>query len=392
MNGPVLGSADVAIIGGGLMGCATALHLAAGGVDVAVIERGSLNREASGANAGSLHLQIYIHPHFPDHWIDSIRPSIALLRDAARSWATMETRLSADCGIRLGGGLWVAETAEEMTLIRMKVAAENADGVQSRIVTREELLGIAPYLGPHVIGGSYLQGEGFANPLLVTPAHARAARAHGARFFTDTAVEGIEKLDGGGFRLTSSKGEFTCRRLVCAAGAWTGVLARMLGLDLPIAGSVGQVSVTDARPPIMLDHMLQHVGKGLTLKQSPQGAFIIGGGWPGHFDRAQGRSVPLQDSIIGNCWVAARTVPEVGQAQLVRSWGGMASGVPDGLPILGPSSQVEGFYLVYAPLGFTMGPICGQVFAELFLTGDASVPVAAFSPDRFATRARHAQA
>ena len=66
----LLGSADVAIIGAGLVGCSTAYYLAKGGVDVAVIDRGSINREASGANAGSLHLQVYIHPHFPDDWID----------------------------------------------------------------------------------------------------------------------------------------------------------------------------------------------------------------------------------------------------------------------------------------------------------------------------------
>ena len=131
-----LGSADVAIIGGGLMGCATAYYLAKDGVDVAVLERASVNREASGANAGSLHLQIYIHPHFPDDWIERIRPSIALMREAAKGWATMELELEADCGIRLGGGLWVAETPDEMRLIEKKVAAERSMGVESTVLSR----------------------------------------------------------------------------------------------------------------------------------------------------------------------------------------------------------------------------------------------------------------
>ena len=385
----MLGSAEIAIIGAGLMGSAAAYYLARGGVDVAVIERGDINREASGANAGSLHLQVYIHPHFPDHWIDSIRPTIALMREAAKSWASMEERLGTDCGIRLGGGLWVAETPEEMALIATKVAAENGSGVISRMVTREELIGIAPYLGPHVIGGSFLEGEGFANPLLVTPAHATAARQHGARFFTNTPVESIERRDDGGFILRTPNGLFSCKRLVSAAGAWTANVGRMVGLDLPVHGHVAQVAVTEARPAIMRDHMLQHVGKGLTLKQSPQGAFIIGGGWAGHFDRFQARKGPQQDSIIGNCWVASRTVPDVGEAQLVRSWGGMGSDVPDGLPMLGESSAVKGFYLLYAPLGFSMGPICGQIFAEHFLTGDATVPLAPFTPDRFLGKGHH---
>ena len=71
----------------------------------------------------------------------------------------------------------------------------------------------------------------------------------------------------------------------------------------------------------------------------------------------------------------------------MRAWGGMGSGSPDGLPIIGELSVVHGFHVLYAPLGFTMGPICGQVFSENFLTGDASLPVAPYTPDRFLDRA-----
>jgi glycine/D-amino acid oxidase-like deaminating enzyme len=377
-----LGSADVAIVGGGLMGSAVAYYLAKGGVDVAVLERGSINREASGSNAGSLHLQIYIHPHFPDDWIDRIRPSIALMREAAKGWATMESELGADCGVRLGGGFWVAETSDEMRLIETKVAAENAMGVESTVLLRNELLAVAPYLGPHVIGGSLLKGEGFANPLLVTPAHVKAAQRHGARFIGDATVRSITN-EKNGFVVETGRGAFRARQVVSAAGAWTAEVGRMVGLKIPVTGAAGQVIVTEGRPPIMPNHLLQHVGKGLTLRQTPHGTFVIGGGWPGRYDRARGRCIPLLDSIVGNCWVAARTVPEVARAQLVRGWSGMGSGVPDGLPIIGESSAVKGFHVLYAPLGFTMGPICGRVFAENFLNGDAIVPVAPYTPDRF---------
>lgn len=381
----MLGSADVAIIGAGLVGCSTAYYLAKGGVDVAVIDRGSINREASGANAGSLHLQVYIHPHFPDDWIDRIRPTIELMREGQKSWATMEERLGADCGIHLGGGLWVAENAEEMKLIERKVVAENALGVMSEIHDRAGMLQRAPYLGEHVIGGSFLVGEGYANPLLVTPAHVNAAKRHGARFFTDTPVAAISR-ERNGFVIETNRGRFHAGQVVSAAGAWTAPLGRMVGLNLPVSGSVAQVSVTDGRPNIMLDHMLQHVGLGLTLKQSRQGTYIIGGGWPGLYDRLRDRKNPGYDSIVGNAWVAARTVPDTARANVVRSWGGMGSGSIDGLPIIGESSAVRGFHVAYAPLGFTMGPITGQLFAEKFLTGDASLPLAPYTPDRFLDR------
>lgn len=383
MSGLVPGSADVAIIGGGLVACATAYHLARAGVDVALLERTQINREASGANAGSLHLQIYIHPHFPEDWIAKILPSVALLREAAAGWAGIETELGADCGVRLGGGLWVAETREEMALIEKKVVAERSVGIDSAVLTRAEMLAVAPYLGHHVIGGSFLAGEGYANPLLVAPAYMRAAAAHGARLHENTAVLALARSDGAGFTIETSRGPFRAGQVVSAAGAWTAQVGRLAGLDLPVVGSTAQVSVTEARPNIMLDHLLQHVGKGLTLKQSPQGTFIIGGGWPGRYDRRQDRKVPVLDSIIGNAWVATRTVPEIGKAELVRSWSGMGGGSSDGLPIIGESRALPGFHVVYAPLGFTMGPVCGRVFAEQFLTGDASVPLAPMSPDRF---------
>ena len=377
-----LGRADVAIIGGGLMGCATAYYLAKGGVDVALIDKNEINREASGANAGSLHLQVYIHPHHPEDWIDRIRPTIALMREAAKGWATLEAELDTDCGVRLGGGLWVAETREEMALIEKKVVAERGSGVMSEVIMRNELLSVAPYLGEHVIGGSFLKGEGFANPLLVAPAHARIAKRLGARFVTGAPVQAITKEADGGFSIATGRGVFRARQVVCAAGAWTAEIGRMVGLKLPVEGHVIQVEVTDGRPPVMLDHLLQHVGLGLTLKQSPNGTFILGGGWPGFFDSEQQRKTPFQDSIIGNAWVAARTVPAVGESQLVRAWGGVGSGVPDGLPIVGETA-VSGFHICYAPLGFTMGPICGRIFAEHFLSGDSIVPVAPFTPNRF---------
>lgn len=383
MSAAELGAADIAIIGGGLVGCATAYYLARAGKDVALLERGQTNREASGTNAGSLHLQIYIHPHFPEDWIESILPSVALLRESASSWATMEAELKADCGIRLGGGLWVAETDEEMALIERKVVAENSMGVCSAVHSRAGMLELAPYLGSDVIGGSFLAGEGFANPLLVTPAYRRTAAGHGARFHINAGVRSIEREADGRFVLVTDRGAFRARQVVTTAGAWTPQIARMVGLDIPITGGIAQVNVTEGRPMVMFDHLLQHVGMGLTLKQSPTGTFIIGGGWPGAYDRPRDHSYPHLDSIIGNTWVAARTVPAIGDAQLVRSWGGMGSGTPDGLPVIGESSRVPGFSFVYAPLGFTMGPICAQVYSEHVLTGAPIVPIAPFSPDRY---------
>jgi sarcosine oxidase subunit beta len=377
-------SADVAIIGGGIVGCATAYYLAAGGVDTVLLERSALNREASGVNAGSLHFQIYIHSGFPPDWIERVRPSVAMLREAAKSWASIEDLLGADCGVRLGGGMWIAETDSEMALIATKVKVENSMGMASEQMSRRDLLSVAPYLGSSVVGGSFLHGEGLANPLLVTGAFARAAQASGARFMTEAPVQAIERHAGGGFLLRTGHGPLRVGHVIAAAGAWTPGIARMVGLEMPIRTVVGQVNVTEPRPAIMRDQLLQHVGGGLTLKQTPRGAFIIGGGWPATYDRTTRRKIASHDSIVGNAWRAAKAVPEVAKAKLVRSWAGIGSYTDDALPIIGGSSVVEDFHVVFYPaVGFAMGPIAAQTFSEQFLSGSSSVPLEAFSPDRF---------
>ncbi len=379
-----LGSADVAVIGGGLVGTATTYYLAKGGVDVALLERNAaINREASGVNAGSLHLQIYLHSHLPPDWRQRVAPGVVMLREAAKLWATVETELGQDCGVRLGGGLWVAETEEEMVRVRDKVRIENEYGVMSEVLNRNEILSVAPYLGPHIIGGSFLKGEGFANPLLTTPAYARSAKKHGARIVTDAEIKSIERERDGRFSLNTPRGIFRARRVVASAGAWTSEIARMVGLTLPITGVVVQVGVTEGRPSIMLDQLVQHVSRGLTLKQWPQGGFVIGGGWPGLYDRDTRKKSPALDSLIGNMAVLMRTVPESAGAQLVRSWAGVGTGTQDGLAVIGESDRVKGFYVSWAPLGFTMGPITGKLFAEHFLGRESTLPIDNYSPNRF---------
>jgi glycine/D-amino acid oxidase-like deaminating enzyme len=144
-----------------------------------------------------------------------------------------------------------------------------------------------------------------------------------------------------------------------------------------------QVAVTEGRPMIMLDQLVQHVRRGLTLKQWPQGGFVVGGGWPALYDRGTGKKRPSLESLIGNMDVLTRTVPESSGAQLVRSWAGVGTGTRDGLALIGQSERVPGFYVSWAPLGFTMGPITAKLFAEDFLETTRTVSLAPYSPNRF---------
>ena len=371
------------VIGAGLLGSALAYYLARQGIDTLLVERGEINREASGANAGSLHVQIMRQPDWSAEWLARIRPSLALHLAAARMWRTLEQDLGCELGVRFGGGLMVAETTDQLDRLRQKAVLERAIGLETEVLSKRELGSLCPHLSETVIGADYCPGEGYANPLLVTPAFVRGALAAGARLRTRSLVESIEPAGSRGYRLRTTAGTIRAGRVVDAAGAWAAPVARLLGVKLPVAGSVLQVSVTEPRSAI-LSQLIQHVGRRLTLKQTPHGSFVIGGGWAGGLDPPSQRATPRVDSIVGNAWVAVRTLPALQHLRLVRTWAGVGGNTPDWGPILGESPGARGFYVLFAGVGFTLGPICARLLAEQIATGSTSLPLTPHGPERFA--------
>ena len=174
-----LGRADVLVIGAGVLGCAVAYHLARRGVDVLIVERGELNREASGSNAGTLHVQMpgkhfranYDRPDLTAAEREHVRATDRLYAEAARAWQTLEAELEADLGVRRLGGLMVAETDEELGLLDRKSRLERPFGIETEVLTTRDVLAIAPHLSERLAGAAYCPEEGFANPLQIGRAH-----------------------------------------------------------------------------------------------------------------------------------------------------------------------------------------------------------------------------
>ena len=195
------------VVGGGLTGTALAYFLAGEGVDVVVAERGELNREASGTNAGSFHFQIAIH-HLTAFETASVRgrllEEVRLLRDAARVWETLEHELDGPLDVHVTGGLMVGETDDQFRLLAEKQEIEQEAGLETHLLGPAELRDFAPYLADDLTGATFCPGEGHANPLLVVPLFARRAVERGAVVCTHTAVEGIERQDVAGTQRSSS--------------------------------------------------------------------------------------------------------------------------------------------------------------------------------------------
>jgi len=383
---------DVLIVGGGIAGTAMAYYLARAGVEVVLVERGELNREASGTNAGSLHLQIAIHQLAGGlqtaNAADRLREETRFAAEAAQLWHDLEAELDGPIDLHQTGGLMVAEQPDELRFLEEKHAIEAAAGLETHVVTGSELRDLAPWLSDAIIGAAYCPAEGHVNPLVAAPLFALRATEHGAVVRTGAGVREIEATgaDGGGpFRVRTGAGTVRARRIVNAAGAWATEVGRHVGLELPIRPMPLHVNVTEARPRLIAP-LVQHIGRRLTLKQAFNGTFIIGGGWPSYPDPPR-RHATRWSSASGNAAVAVDVVPALADVRLVRTWSGVNPWSDDVSPVAGVSRRVPGFHaIVVGSSGYTMTPILARMLAERMVDPALAPLPDEYSPDRSPVR------
>jgi sarcosine oxidase, subunit beta len=376
---------DALVVGGGLTGCAAAYELARAGVDVLLIERGSLNSEASGRNAGGFHVQIQFEPFVVEgeQWARSWAPAtIPLLIDAVERWRELPIELGVDLEVKLTGGLLAADTDADLAAVERKAAIERAAGLEVELLTAADLRRVAPYLSRAMAGGLLCPLEGKANPLLATPVLARAAEAHGARLAVGVELHAIDQKPSG-FRVETSAGAIDCEHIVDCAGTAAGEVSTLVGVPLPVESWPLQAHVTEPVVPL-LRHLVYFAGERLTLKQAAAGSILIGGGWPSEEDyatRAPGISL---ESLHANLRVAQHVVPALAQVRLLRIWTGVCNGTPDHRPILGELEGVPGFFVAAFPyLGFTAAPLMGRLVADLSRGLAVPYDLAPFAAARF---------
>ncbi len=391
---------DVVVIGGGLIGCATASYLAAAGARVALLERGQINQGASGQNAGSLHFQL---EHRLIQNLDvqqrELEFYVGLARLSIADWKAMQSMLDGDIQLAMHGGLMVAENTEQSALLERKSRIEQSQGLGVDLLDGNQARRLAPYLADTVVAALHCPDEGHCNPRLLTPAFARKARNAGAEIRTGTTVRAIER-DTAGWRVTVQQANaashsttdavesIRCSQILNAAGAGAPAVAAMAHLHLPLFAVGLTMNATEKVQPVVT-HLIQHVGRKLSLKQTDDGNLLIGGGWGAQLRQNQGRwsqdESPLLrlDSVTGNLRTAAEVVPLVKSLRLIRSWTGTTCITADQLPVLGEVAQVPGFFVAAGGSGFTYGPTYARLMSELMLTGQSSYPLQPFSPARF---------
>jgi glycine/D-amino acid oxidase-like deaminating enzyme len=378
--------ADLVIIGAGIMGTAAALRATELGLDTVVIDRGAVNGESSGGNAGSLHLQLlsFDFGQKTGGRGEALLQTLPLQRDAIALWQQLERDLGTSFEIVLTGGMMLAEEERHIDFLRDKIAAERRMGIEVELIDRAGIAALAPGVSERMIAAAWCPGEGKINPLLGTPALANAARARGARFVEGVSITGIDAT-APGYAVRTGSGTIRARRLILAAGGWTGALGAMLGVPLPIHGAPLQMVVTETAPPLA-SCLLAHCDRHLTMKQATAGNLIIGGAWSAAADPATGRTRILRESLEGNLWVAERVLPGVAGLHVLRSWAAMNVDI-DGAPLIGHLPGHPDCVVVAGANGYTLGPLLGRHAAEAVASGRQPPGLDRFSPARLAQTA-----
>ena len=353
----------VVIVGGGLMGLSAAFHLrrADPSVAVTVLERAHVGAAASGASAAGVRAM----------GRDPAERRLAL--ESLRRWPELDRELEGQTGYRRGGGLRIALDDKAWETAPAWAAAQRSDGVPLEIVDAAAARRLAPGIAPGCLGGVYSPIDGQAGAMATGEAFAAAARRLGAR--VEEGV-GVKALLAEGARVTgverSDGARQPCDLAIVTAGAWTISLLAGFGVKLPLQTRPLQMLLTEPAPGALAP-VLSCFDRRISFKQLGDGAFLVGGGWPGRIaDHEANRWEVLDESVRGSLEVVREVYPPAAGCKVARSWIGLEAFMHDELPVIGPLPGLEGLLVAtgFSGHGFALAPAVGDVLASLALGRD----------------------
>jgi len=364
----------VVIVGGGIVGCAAAFYLARRGRKVILLEKSVIGGEASGRNGGGVRAQCRDRRERP------------LAMASITLWAGLQAELGFDVEYVQDGNIRMATNEERMGMLRREMEEELADGLGVEMWDRDELRRRAPYLSDVFVGAKYCPADGTANPILASRAFGWAAKRIGATILVHTEAVSIGVQIGQVTSVTARDrdGEILIETpwVIHAGGPWTPQLSRTVGIQVPIEPARSVVAITQRMPFLFKEFISSH-DLGAYCRQAREGHVHIGGvGTPGKtFDQ----TMPAA-SVAQLARGAARIVPALRGANILRTWAGTLENTPDKVPIISPVDGIKGYILAsgFSGHGFCLGPIAGTLLSELIVDGEPSLPLDEFRLSRFA--------
>ena len=367
-------TADVAIVGGGVMGCSLAYHLARRGVDVVLLERGQLGSGSTARNAGGVRQQF---------------SSEVNIRIGMRSVAFLkrfEEEVGVPADFRQVGYLMLLTRPQEVEDFRRLMELWHGLGLaEARWLSTAEIGGLVPALNlEDVLGATFCPTDGIASPDAVTMGYAAAARRHGARLKEGAEVSAIDVSSGRVTGVRTAAGEVSTRVVFDCAGPWAKAVGLLAGVDVPVEPYRRHIWVTDNIPEIGRQTPMT-VDFTTSFYFHPEGDGILFG----MSDREEGPtfSTEINDGFLERVTeVGLHRLPALERAGIKTAWAGLYEVTPDHQAILGPVAEREGFWCAcgFSGHGFMQAPAVGEQLAELLTEGSSEIDLSALSHARFA--------
>lgn len=363
---------DVIIAGAGIIGTMTAWHLAKAGVQVTLVDQAdgaARAPAATWASAGGLRRQGRSAADQP------------LTKRAAARWPGMEQELGADLEVSLGGHLHLTETEAGLSLIKSRVAADRAAGLEIDLIDANTIREIAPHVTQRALAGAWTPGDGQAHPGRVAQAALTAFKALGG----ETRFGQPIKLNGNSDSITG----VTCGTVamsapltIVATGAWSIGLLHSIGLSLPLRWRALTMLLSNEAQHGLLAPTVTAVGRNLSLKQLRSGQFMLGGNWLSEpFKDAIG-ATPIDTHMSEQWSTGVAVLPHLSTLKMVQAWAGAEAQSPDGNPLIGRCAT-RGLYLAtgFSNHGFQISPAVGEAIAADIATGSNPL-LTPFDPHR----------
>lgn len=408
-------TADIVVVGGGIMGVCTALAAAKSGAKVVLVEKDHIGSEQSSRNLGFTRQQ------------GRHAAEIDLARRSVEMWNGLSDEFGEDTTWRRTGSMMLGTTEASLTDFESWAVVGRSHGIPVEILEDAALHDHAPYLGPDWVAGMYTSSDGQADPGAVMDAYARALPKAGCTVRESSAATRLLTARGAVAGVSTPEGDVFAPRVVVAGGTWTRRLLSTVNVRIPIQWVRSAGARTEPMPPTtsapiwvpgvafrqgldgritfgpggasdidimpsaahdiarFLPTWRQNAKMGLRLSLGRAFVEDVRRGKPrtGRYDRSE-PSVNLAN-IERSRQILGKVVPEWRDVRVERAWGGYIDGTPDALPIISRIRSLHGLLVVagFSGTGFGLGPAVGEAVSDVALTGQTSFDLEPFSLTRF---------
>jgi len=368
-------AASVVVIGGGVVGCSIAYHLARRGLrDVVVLEREAVGAGTTSKAAGGIRAQF------------STEAEIRMSLDSIRVFERFADEFGVDVGYRKIGYLFLVSDAADLAGFRRRIALQRGLGVDVREITPDDARELVPALRvDDLVAAVWGPDDGLAGPAEVTSGFAARARALGTRILEGVEVRAIDVADARVRGVRTSKGDVASPLVVNAAGPAAARVGRLAGVEIPVQPRRRHIFFTEPFPgipgpvPLTTDR-----ATGFYFRKEMEQVLLS----PGDVqDIGEDLVAPVDRAMIEETVrKAVHRLPVLADARIAGGWAGLRPLTPDDHAIIGPAPGVEGFLLAvgFGGHGFQHSPATGRLVAEWVLDGKPSVDLSLFDPARFA--------